>query len=56
MTVTEEQHARFLEKVKADRVAAGLPETIDDTDTLRMIAAVIASNKRRGTEAEDTTE
>ena len=47
MTVSEQQHAEFLERLKATRVAAGLPAEIDDEPTLRMIAAVYASNIER---------
>lgn len=50
MTVSEEQHAAFLERYKKARVAAGLSPLIDDEKTLRMIAAVVASaieRKRR---------
>jgi aminoglycoside/choline kinase family phosphotransferase len=47
LVVTDEQHADFLERYKAARVAAGLPPLISDEHTLRMFAAVMASSRRR---------
>jgi hypothetical protein len=45
--VTDEALAKALERVKEARVAAGLAPMIDDEQTLRMIAAVMASARRR---------
>jgi hypothetical protein len=52
--VTDEQAEAALARFKRARVAAGLPELVDDERTLRIVMAVIATHRRRrGTRQED---
>ncbi|WP_395155532.1 hypothetical protein [Ilumatobacter sp.] len=37
--------ARFVERMKRERIAAGLPATIVDGPTLRLIAAIVAASR-----------
>jgi hypothetical protein len=39
--------ARFLARHRAERLAAGLPERIEDPDTLNRVAAIVANSERR---------
>ena len=44
--MTDTDIARFVARMKREREAAGLPATITDAGTLRLIAAIVS--KRRG--------
>jgi hypothetical protein len=44
--VTDTDIERFVARMKRERQAAGLPATISDVSTLRLIAAIVS--KRRG--------
>ena len=46
--MTDDAVAKFVERQKRERVAAGLPPTITDARTLAVIAALVA---RRGGDA-----
>ena len=39
--------ARFVERMKLERVAAGLPATIVDGPTLRIIASIVSGHLRQ---------
>jgi hypothetical protein len=49
MTVTDEQVAAVVARFQQARLDAGLPRLVDDEGTLRLVAAVVASNERRTT-------
>lgn len=42
--------ARFVERMKLERVAAGLPATIVDGPTLRIIASIVSGHLRQQNE------
>lgn len=41
---------RILERIRQERADQGLPPTVQDADTLRRVAAIVAARKERGRE------
>jgi len=44
-TTNTPEVARFIERMKRERIAAGLPATIVDGPTLRLIAALVSASR-----------